>query len=235
MLLTVCHTSSLVIDSLCDQTENENIAVACLYCDYLAQDEQTTTNIMGAVLKQLVGRGNIPVNVRAEFQKAKKEVGGRRPLLADLVQILRIAIAPLAKVFICIDALDELPPKNLPELLESLRDSTRESPGARIFLTGRPHVKEAIQKYFAKAVVVPINPNPNDIRAYLEMRLDRDPEPEAMNDSLRADILRVILEKTSDMYVRVSRISTLSRMNTYQRSCEDSCLSRSTLKLFWRK
>ena len=138
------------------------------------------------------------MNVRAEFQKAKKEVGGRRPLLADLVQMLRIAIAP-SKVFICIDALDVLPPKNLPELLESLRDSTRGSPGARIFLTGRPHVKEAIQKYFAKAVAVPINPSPSDIRNYLKMRLDRDPEPEAMNDSLRADIVKTILEKTSDM------------------------------------
>jgi len=39
----------------------------------------------------------------------------------------------------------------------------------------------------------------DNIRSYLEMRLDKDPEPEAMNDDLRADILRIILERTSDM------------------------------------
>ena len=214
-MLTVRNTSSLVIDTLCDQTEEENLTVACLYCDYLAQEEQTTTNIMGAILKQLVGRGDIPEDIRVAFLKAKQEVGGRRPLLADLVRMLRIAIAPLAKVFICIDALDECPPKNLPLLLESLRDSIRGSTGARIFLTGRPHVREAIQKYFTKAVAVPISPNPDDVRNYLEMRLDRDPEPEAMNVGLRADIVKTILEKTSDMCVRVPSIQTQPIIFTY--------------------
>ena len=120
------NTSSLVIDTLCDQAKEETLAVACLYCDFLAQQEQTTTNMMGAILKQLVGRGEIPKDICEAFQEAKKEVGGRRPLLVDLVRMLRIAIALLPKVFICIDALDECLPKNLPELLES---SVRSRPG----------------------------------------------------------------------------------------------------------
>ena len=63
---------------------------------------------------------------------------------------------------------------------------------------------EDIQRYFASLVVIPINPNTDDIRNYLEMGLDRDPEPEAMNDDLRADIVRAILDKISDMCVRPS-------------------------------
>ena len=47
--------------------------------------------------------------------------------------------------------------------------------------------------------MIPISPNMDDIRSYLEKRLDKDSEPEAMNGGLRADILRVILERTSDM------------------------------------
>jgi len=210
-----------VIDALCDQAKEENLAVACLYCDFLAQQEQTTTNMMGAILKQLVGRGDIPKDIREAFQEAKKEVGGRRPLLADLVRMLRIAIARPAKVFICIDALDECLPKNLPELLESLRDISRECPGARIFLTGRPHVGEAIQRYFTKAVAIPISPNTGDIKSYLQMRLDRDAEPGAMNDDLRADIVKIILKNMSDMCVGISPLST---MYTYQPLCVDSFL-----------
>ena len=42
--------------------------------------------------------------------------------------------------------------------------------------------------------MIPISPNPNDVRNYVEMRLDRDAEPEAMSNDLRVDILRVILE-----------------------------------------
>jgi len=197
--LTTRNTSSVVIDSLCDRAAEESIAVAGLYCDFLSHQEQTITNIIGAILKQLVGRGGIPKDLRDAFQKGKMEFGGRGPRLADLMGMLRAAIASLPRVFICIDALDEFLPKHLPELLESLRDVVRECPGTRVFLTGRPHVTEDIQRYFYRVAVMRISPNPDDIRDYVEMRMDRDAEPEAMSNDLRADIVRVILEKISDM------------------------------------
>jgi len=65
------NTSSLVIDSLCDQARNENITVSCLYCDFLAQQEQTMTSTVGAILKQLVGKGDIPIYLREAFQQGK--------------------------------------------------------------------------------------------------------------------------------------------------------------------
>jgi len=208
MPLTARNTSSLVIDSLCDQGSEENIVVAAFYCDFVSQQEQTIGNIVGGILKQLVGRGGMTKGLREAFQKAKGEVGGRGPRLVDLMGMLKTAIASLPKVFICIDALDECLPKYLPELLESLRDIVRESPCTRIFLTGRPHVGDDIQRYIPKAVVIPICPNSDDIRNYVERRLDRDSEPEAMTDDLRADIVKVILEKISDMCVGPFRIST---------------------------
>ena len=124
---------------------------------------------------------------------------GRGLLLADLMRMLRMVVASLSQVFICIDALDECLPKYLPELLESLREIVRETPKTRIFLTGRPHVKAAIQRYFAEAVVIRITPSTDDIRNYLGMRLDRDEEPKAMDNGLRADIVRNILDKMSAM------------------------------------
>ena len=222
----------MVIDSLCDQAKEENIAVTGLYCDFVSQQEQTIANIIGAILRQLAGRHSIPKYIREAFQKAKKEFGGRGPQLADLMEMLRIAIASLPLVIICIDALDECLPKCLLELLKSLRDIVRESPTTRIFLTGRPHVQEDVRRYFTSAVVIPISPNTNDIRTYLEMRLDGDTDPEAMNNDLRVDIVRVILDKTSDMCVGQFIISILSTMYTYQILCLDSSLLLSTSRLF---
>ena len=198
-----------MIDSLCDRAGEESIAVSGLYCDFLAQQEQTTTNIMGAILQQLAGRGGVPNHLREAFQKAKLEFGGREPRLAKLVEMLRISIPLLPRVFICLDALDECLPKYLPELLKSLRDIVQECPRTRVFLTGRPHVREDVQRYFSKVVVMPVSPNRDDIKDYVEMRLDRDAEPEAMSDDLRADIVRVILAKISDMCVGPFRIPTL--------------------------
>jgi len=190
-----------VIDKLCDQAKDEDIVVACLYYDFHAQQEQTTINVIGAILKQLVSRGGISKDVREALQEGKGEVGGRPPQLVDLMRMLRIAIASLPRVFICVDALDECLPKHLPELLEFLRDIVRESPRTRIFLTGRPHVGDDIQRYFPKPVMIPISPKPGDISNYLQKRLERDTESQAMNSGLRADVVRIILERISDTCV----------------------------------
>jgi len=199
------NTSSFVIDTLCDQAGGGDIAVASFYYDFLAQQEQTITDVMGSILRQLVGR-DIPKYIRQAFQKGN---ASRGPRLADLMAMLRTTIASLRQVFICIDALDECLQKNLPELLESLRDTTQRSPTTRIFLTGRPHVREDIQRYFPTAAVALISPNTDDIKNCLEMKFDRDIYPEAMNDNLRAAIVRIILEKVSDMCVKAFSISTL--------------------------
>jgi len=79
MPLTERNISSLVIDSLCDRAQEDNIAVVGLYWDFPSQQEKTTTNIIGALPKQLVGRGGIPDHLRAAFEKEKMEFGGRGP------------------------------------------------------------------------------------------------------------------------------------------------------------
>jgi len=193
-----------VIDDLCDRPYEENIAVAMFYCDFRDQKEHTTANIMGAILKQLIVRGEVLENVQSAFQKAKKEVGGRGLRLQDIVQMLKQAVTALPRVFICIDALDECLPKHLLELLKSLKDILQVSPRARIFLTGRPQVEAEITKYFTTSVIVPISPKTQDIKIYLEKKLEMDTEDYAMSDGLRADIQKTILEQISEMWVVLS-------------------------------
>jgi len=186
------NTSSLVIDSLCDQAREEDIVVAWVYCDFNAQQEQTVINIMGAILKQLVGR-EIPQDIREASKR------GRWPLLKDVMQMLKSVIASLPKAFICIDTFDECLPKYLPDLLESLEHIVQEFPKTRIFLTRRPHVNSAVQRYFTAAVAISISPNQDDIRNCLEMRLGWDDEPDAMDSDLWAEIVATIQEKMSNM------------------------------------
>ena len=203
---TASNISSLVIDSLCDGLCEEDIAVAMFYCDFRNQQQQTAADMVGAILKQVVVRGTVLENVETAFQKAKKEVGGRSLRLPDMVQMLKQAIATLPRVFICIDTLDECLPKHQLELLGSLKDILEELPSMRIFVTGRPHVETEILRYFATSVIVPVSPKRNDIEIYLEKKLDMDTELEAMSPALRADILRIIPEKISEVCVRESLV-----------------------------
>ena len=173
----------------------KDVAVVGLYCDFHSQQEQTTTNMLGAMLKQLASRGGIPEHTRKVFRKAKKEFGGRGLQLSDMVATLKKTITSLLRLFICIDGLDECTPKHRRELVESLQEIVRVSPGARVFLTGRPHIDDEIVRCFGKALWIPLSPTHCDIDSYLEMRLNSDTDPNAMNNELRADIKKIVLEK----------------------------------------
>ena len=166
-----------------------------LYCDYSTQQEQSAANMLGSMIKQLVRRDGIPEQIREAFRKAKREFGGRGLLLPDMIDILKKIITPLSRLFICVDALDECTQEHRRDLLESLRKIVVVSPNIRVFFTGRPYIEQEIVKFFSQAALIPLSPSAGDIKSYLKMRLDRDPDPDAMDDELPADIMRTIPEK----------------------------------------
>jgi len=175
------------------------MAVAGLYCDYLAQEEQSIANMLGAILKQLLERDGIPDHVRQNFRVEKRGFGGRAVQPSDLVEMLKATTASLPEVFICIDGLDECHPGNRRKLLESLGKIVQASPTTRVFLSGRPHIRDEVEGYFANAIVIPVVPTVGDIELYLKMRLDGDTTPDAMDDNLRVEIMRVIPREISKM------------------------------------
>jgi len=195
----VANDSSLVIDSLSDHARRKTTPVAGLYCDFLPEQEQSTISMLGAILRQLVSRGEIPELVWRNLEMAKEAFGHRGLPLPDLVEILNKTIASLQRAYVCIDAVDELAPKHRRDLLGSLQAIVRASPKMRILITGRPHIDDEILEFFIKAVWIPISLSQDDIKSYLEMKLKSDTTPKAMDGQLRADIMRVIPEKTSEM------------------------------------
>ena len=181
----------------------DKVAVVCVYCDFNTQDEQTATGVLGALLKQVVSALEpIPDQVQQAFEGSKRRAGGRRLLMPDTLEMLAKSLSCLRRVFICIDALDEFPAKHRPELWESLQQVVLNCPRTRLFLTGRLHIRDEVQKYFpSTADMLPISSRPRDIKLYLEMKLKRDSELDAMDKELEADILRIIPKVVSGTYV----------------------------------
>ena len=167
--------------------------MAWWYCDSDEWQQQTVPNMMGGILKLLAG-GEIPDDIRKAF------LGKTRLSLPSLMRILRTTIASLPQVFICVDALDEFPGGYLPMLFASLNEILGEFPKTKIFLTGRPHVKEVVQRHFVGAVAISICPNPNDIRNYVRMRLDAHFWHLKLRfiDDLLGEIGEIMVEKMGD-------------------------------------
>ena len=230
--LTTSIISSLVIDNLNEKPSGQDIAVVILYCDYKEQHKQTTTNMIGSILKQLVAKDGIPGSVREKLMDAKKKVcGGRGLRLLDLMEILRESIVSLHQVFFCIDALDEFMPEKLPELLLSLSDIVQELPNVHVFLTGRPYVETQISKHFAGVVTIPVSPNQDEIEKYLREKFKKDPEADEMDNGLQTDIIRTVRSSLSESFVKISTLHP-SSMIIYLQSRADSSLFRSASMLF---
>ena len=202
-LLTSRGVSSLVTDSLCDQARGLDVAIACIYFDFAAQKEQSSTSVLGALLKQVVGGlDEVPEEVARAYEDQKKVIGGRRPRLSDLARMLQTTSSE-KRTFICIDALDECVPGHQMKLLSSLNQILKGAPATRIFVTGRPHIQAEIGKRLPGRVTsISITPRRDDIISYLHSRLDEDTTPDAMDSSLEADILKRIPEDISEMYVQ---------------------------------
>jgi len=202
ILLTSYDVSSLVVDTLCGRASEEKIAVACFYFDLPAQKEQSSTNVLGALLKQLVsGLEGIPQEVLKVYRRQKNLIGRRGPRLPELVKMLQ-TVSSSQCTFLCVDALDECAGRCQLDVLNSLQMVLQGSPSTRLFLTGKAHTLGMVKRCFHNGVTVTcIGPSGEDITQYLRARLDEDTTPNAMDRSLRAEILKIIPKNISEVYV----------------------------------
>ena len=202
LLLTGRDGSSVVVDYLCNHAIGQDMAVACFYYDFASREAQSPTNMLGSLLSQLLsGLEAIPEEITKEFTGQKKLLGGRRVQFQDIVKMFP-AVSSLRRTFICVDALDECIPEHQVEVLSALAQVLQRSPNTRIFMTGRSHIRRAVERELGGgAISVSIKPKDGDIVAYLRARLRKDITPEVMDGGLEKDIMKSIPEQVSETYV----------------------------------
>ena len=189
-----------MIDTLCKQAMGGNATVACIYFDFAAQEEQSPAAVLGAVLKQVVsGLDEIPERIVKAFRGREKAIGGQRLALAEIVECLQ-DISSSRRTFICVDALDECPAGHRVKLLDSLNQVLQMSPGARIFLTGRPHIRGEVERHLSRrAATRSITPTEDDIIIFLRTKLKEDTMPDAMDACLEEEIMKNIPKTVLEM------------------------------------
>ena len=176
-----------------------NATIAWFYFDLAALEEQSPADILGLVLKQVVG-GLTEVLERIDkaFRGREKVVGGYGLLLSEIVQSLQdISISRC--IFICIDALDECEAGDRLKLLDILNKILTNSARSRLFLTGRPHTRGEVEKHLgSRATIRSIIPAKNYIITFLRARLKKDTMRDAMDESLEEETVHNIPEMVSE-------------------------------------
>ena len=117
----------------------------------------------------------------------------------DILAMLKIRLHQLKRAFICIDAVDELEPKVLQQLLNVLKELLTHN--TCLFLTGRGHIESEVQKHLhvVEEYKVIISAKEKDIQEFVEQQIADDLNPDAMDELLAREIIDAIIAKSQGM------------------------------------
>jgi hypothetical protein len=153
-------------------------------------------------LQQLIHRQSIISDEVRDVYKAhisKKT----HPSLKEYSTLLQSELRAFSKVFIVIDALDECP--EFDETRSNLLHEVQKlQPKLRLLITSRPQISADIERSFVDAARLDIYANPEDIKMYIEGRIQKDVRLKNNVDedpSLKDDIIETIVKKAEGMSV----------------------------------
>jgi hypothetical protein len=177
-------------------SSGQGTGVVFLYCNYRRREEQGATNLLAALLKQLVtGRPSIS-EVRALYDT--HTVRGTRPSLEDISRLLRSAIGTYSRVYIVIDALDEC--RNDDGTRRVLFSEIRHLQSLcdiRLMATSR--FIPDIEQEFKGASKLEIRASDEDVGRYFDSQMFRLPDFVLRNTKLQQLIKEGIIEAADGM------------------------------------
>ena len=158
--------ASLVIDHLERIPKEETSATTYIYCDYKRQDEQTPINLTASITRQLLQHQvSIPEHIITIYNNHKSKL--TRPNFEEILEMLKHSIVRLTRVYLIVDALDELGNsgqvrQNFIGRLRLIQDLYQ----LNLMTTSR-YIPSLAQN-FQKSLCMDVRANPGDIRNYVQ-------------------------------------------------------------------
>ena len=192
--------TSVLVEDLMDHTDPLKTGVACVYLDFKDQSQQTTENIIGAIIKQLLRPlPKIPERIEEIWRKYQYQTAP----IEQTTEMLCEACNAFTETYICIDALDEC--KDLKELLDRLTQAHSKVTSIRLICTGRPHIRSIINSRISvpKPSMISVKARGSDVRAFAAWRIedDRKENPRIMDDALKEKIIEKLLEAFDGVFL----------------------------------
>ncbi|OBT62890.1 hypothetical protein VE03_07604 [Pseudogymnoascus sp. 23342-1-I1] len=191
--------SAIAVDHIWKAFQGDNVGVAYIYNNYNRREEQTTTKLLSAILKQLVQER--PLYGKPVTILHKQHADRVTPLSHDEIRtVLESVVKSYSKVYIIIDALDEYTDSNhiRSELITILR-TVQTSTNTSLMVTSR--FNSGTEKLFQGALELEIQANEADVKEYVISRLDRFPKCVRNDKELQAEIQDGIARAVDRMFL----------------------------------
>ncbi|KAH0533106.1 hypothetical protein TsFJ059_001714 [Trichoderma semiorbis] len=189
--------TSIVVKHLTSIFRREEVGIAYIYGNFRRQDEQNVSDLLASIVKQLAGlQLSLPESVKDLFKRHQS--GRTRPSSDELYKTLQSVIALYSRVFILVDALDEVSNSGNSRVnfLLQLFKIQIES-GVNIFATSR-HIPEIHEK-FEESTVIEVRAHADEVRNYLDSQISQS-NLELLN-ICREDIKTKITEAVEGMFL----------------------------------
>jgi NACHT domain len=192
---------SIIAEYLKDQYRSqEDVGVACVYCNFKDQDKQTPTNLIASIWRQLAQcRHSLSEDVK---QLYTSHHGDKNPTLIEVVKILHSEINRHSKVFLLVDALDECSEENgyRMNFNTELQKLLKLPPKVNILVTSRD--LDTIARCNKDSKKLEIKASTEDIQAYVQRRISEDYwllRHTQKDSQLRQAIVKGVIEICEDM------------------------------------
>lgn len=189
-------TSAVVQDLTCrfSKGSNSNVGIAYFYCFYNCREQQSTTNLLLVLLEQLLPnrpRRRFPARLPRHIQKWGYESTTSPPSLVKIMESFKKAIAQYARVFLVIDALDECEAQERTALIEEIFKLQTDNK-VHLFATSDPNPD--VERMFTNTPSLEIKASPEDVRSYLEGRMDKLPDLVKEDPAIKEEIKDAIIK-----------------------------------------
>ena len=184
---------------------DDDVDIVGVFCNYKEPEKAVT--LIGSLLQQIVLRQS---DISDDICRLYKThiIKRTHSSIFEYSTLLKAKYRSLSILFVIIDALDECVNESKDEFLKELQDLR---PKLRLIITSRSSIMN-ITYYFEDAVSLEIRPSNEDIKTYLEERLQRESRLRMYiqeDPSLHNDIIKVIVDKAKGMLVSHIQYSRL--------------------------
>ncbi|KAL9076997.1 MAG: hypothetical protein Q9161_000630 [Pseudevernia consocians] len=191
--------ASIAIDYLERAFRHKHIPVVYIYCDYRKQQEQTPTNLLASILKQLLQhRIPLPEIVMESYDRHVNS--GTRPELEEIGTMLKILLAEFRQAYVIVDALDELPASHQVRqiLLTNLR-SLQKAHKINFMMTSRfiPQIDHELPA----SMFLEIRASNEDIKRYVYGHMSDLTTSAQNNSKLQEAIANTIVDVADGMFL----------------------------------
>ncbi|KAJ7579995.1 hypothetical protein C8J56DRAFT_274403 [Mycena floridula] len=197
--------TSLIIDHL-RLTMSSNVAVISIYCDYNQQSDQTPTQLLGSILKQLVETRthNSASDHLFSLHKTCRSQK-RHPTIPELMDALRREIQSYSSVYIVVDALDECSNRTQDFLMSTKPDGGLHSLSdtVQILITSRNIL--SIAQALDGQICLGIEAQDQDLEIYIKGRILEDDRLKRLikgDTALETEITNEIITKAAGKFLQ---------------------------------